>query len=180
MLGNAVVPFAVRRAFEYLINAATNAVYENHVSNRITTKLPAISISNGSIIRSKRSILSVIISREDEKTASEDESTQDMKLLLIPDAYGSDKPSKAQEKNIVREPIPLARWATPVSKSYFVANRLTKRTADNLHVQLRFERSTPEHTRGYQVSARFVEWMMGFPIQPVHLKMKPRVYVSAS
>lgn len=162
LLGNAVVPQAVRRAFDYLVSVAGvlyNDIFNDHRMYRPDEAFQIKWPTNGSFLTVKG-----LLTVRDEKPVPVEKSPPPLpSLILLPESFSTNKPLKPNPEKLITRPMPLARWATPVSKSFYVANCLTKRTADNLHVQLRFERSTPDRLRGCQASPRFVEWMMGYP-----------------
>lgn len=55
-------------------------------------------------------------------------------------------------------------WATPRHNMTGASAAITRRTKGDLPTQVRFERSTPNHLRpGGAVNPVFVEWLMGYP-----------------
>ena len=62
-----------------------------------------------------------------------------------------------------RKPVIKQMWATPTASALGPANYLTTRSDHALPSQVRFERGTPDRLRGGRLSARWVEWLMGFP-----------------
>lgn len=85
-------------------------------------------------------------------------------IELLPDAYDSGRePSPLQTSERVTGPIKKRLWATPSYSFLGAANFLTTRNERHLQTQVRFERHTPEEARGKPINPRFVEWLMGFP-----------------
>ena len=89
----------------------------------------------------------------------------DHSLVFDPGVFKSaKKPSKLQTSPLVTKPITARRWATPRFGIVSAANYLTQRSLRDLPSQARFERSTPDGMRQGQISAEFVEYLMGYPI----------------
>jgi hypothetical protein len=64
----------------------------------------------------------------------------------------------------VLEAVPASGWATPRRGLFYATRVLSERTTGDLPTQLRFQVATPDHLRSGQSSARFVEWLMGYPV----------------
>ena len=89
----------------------------------------------------------------------------DMQLTFDPHTYQTGKPrNKLQTALLLELPVVARRWTTPRHGNVTAANVLTQRTLRDLPSQVRFERGTPDELRSGQISAEFVEYMMGYPI----------------
>lgn len=85
------------------------------------------------------------------------------KLNLVFDPSTFSRPVTGNlSREIFKTPQKHDAWSTPRHSS-IVANVLTERTIRDLPTQVRFERRTPDHLRGGVLNPQFVEWMMGFP-----------------
>lgn len=57
----------------------------------------------------------------------------------------------------------LDRWTTPRTGGIGACNVLTERASHDLSSQVRFERGTDDSTRHGSLNPEFIEWMMGYP-----------------
>lgn len=73
------------------------------------------------------------------------------------------RPSPLKKYPPLPAPVRAKCWATPRHGMTGAANVLTQRTVRDLPCQVRFERSTPDALRGGAVNPEFVEWLMGYP-----------------
>lgn len=77
----------------------------------------------------------------------------------------SEMPTSVSKK--VRSPIitetTLKTFSTPRKGSVIACKTLTERSARDLPTQLKFAEDTPQEDRQYQMSANWVEWLMGYP-----------------
>lgn len=91
--------------------------------------------------------------------------THTFQLEFVPGAFKSKVPPRTTlTSGVHTEPVRSTHWGTPVySKISGPANFLTRRHGTTLLTQIRFERDTPDHLRGCKINPEFVEWLMGFP-----------------
>lgn len=82
-------------------------------------------------------------------------------LVLDPKAHDG-VPAGTITAGIVRSPITINSWSTPRRTSH-VSNVLTNRTWRDLPTQVRFEHRTPDTIRHGMIHPCFVEWLMGYP-----------------
>jgi len=148
LLGNAVVSYAARKAYEYLLTQDNN-------TNTEVFEIP----KHGYATKTKSGNIHVFsIQKKDSKCRT-------LNLVLDPKIYTSTKPPHSfLATDLVKTSIKINRWGTPTSSTLGPANYLTERSKIPLHTQVRFELSTPNALRKGRVSPEFVEWMMGYPI----------------
>ena len=86
-----------------------------------------------------------------------------LSLTISPKSFVSKRRQIVENPSrTVTAPIHMSAWSTPRSVTCG-AHVLTERMARDLPTQVRYEEDTPEKLRSGQVSATFVEWMMGYP-----------------
>lgn len=77
----------------------------------------------------------------------------------------SELPKTVSKK--VRSPLvtctTLRTWSTPRKGMVMSCRVLTERSARDLPTQVVFAEDTPDEDRKYQISANWVEWLMGYP-----------------
>jgi hypothetical protein len=85
--------------------------------------------------------------------------------VIIPPKVDKRKPlNPAIGRQILTEPVKLARWSTPRYGNTAAVNVLTERTVLDLASQIRYEKRTPKRLRDKgHANAEFLEWMMGYP-----------------
>jgi site-specific DNA-cytosine methylase len=87
-----------------------------------------------------------------------------VRVVLDPRTFKTSKPpSKHLRHTPLKDPLTLRRWATPRYSITSASNYLTERTQRDLPTQVRFERQTPTRLKACELEARFVEWLMGYP-----------------
>ncbi len=87
-----------------------------------------------------------------------------LNLVFDPAAYRASKPPSASiTTERIKAPVPALRWATPRYGITGGSNYLTARTIRDLVTQVRFERSTDKATRAGSANPAFCEWLMGYP-----------------
>lgn len=155
LLGNSVVPDAVRHAFIYLVK---DCMATRVVTPSARTKWPMC----GRYIASSASL-----QRHDDLPSALP--NQDPRpLVLVPSSFvgiaRSDADPLLHNSPAVTCDVVLTEWATPRFHCPRPSCRLTRRTLRDLPTQLRFERDTPHDVRKGHVAPEFVEWMMGYPI----------------
>lgn len=88
-----------------------------------------------------------------------------LQLVFDPSAFKPARPpSPLMQLPALTSPVLAKRWATPRHGCTHVVNYITARTLRDLPTQVRFERSTPDQLRAGGVNPAFSEWMMGYPI----------------
>jgi len=156
-LGNSVVPQAAKKAFELLGRTILNAPDE--------PKMPYY-ISN--LYRFQWAYFSgetkVLIERPSfESTRFRHEDFEE--LVIVPGSYESPAPPSAQmTSGLLTSPKGRRAWSTPRHGNPWPCNYLTKRSEMDLGTQMRFEKNTPENLRGLYPAPRFLEWLMGYPM----------------
>jgi hypothetical protein len=88
-------------------------------------------------------------------------------LAMVPASYKAPTSSTRSRllkiEDVHTKPVPFSLWATPRKANYASCQVLTKRSSHDLGTQLRFERDTPNETRGGFANPNFVEWLMSYP-----------------
>ena len=155
VLGNGVVPHAVKRAFELLgamiLDPRRGAPLLLYTRNLLPFKWVTIDAS-GCRRTMRRPVAETSIERFPP-------------LMLLPDAYDSPlPPSRLCNGKFITKPIPLSAWSTPRHANFGASNYLTTRSMNDLGTQIRFEQDTPDALRGGYISVHFLEWLMGYPL----------------
>ena len=154
-LGNSVVPDCVRQAFHLLGRASAQTSKMWRSANRRPWPTHGICMRDADGVVEVRHWLPCLPLR----------TILDCQLVFDPDTYHNAKPrSKLQRTETLSGPTVARRWTTPRHGNVTASNVLTLRTLRDLPSQVRFERDTPDALRGGQISAEFVEYMMGYPI----------------
>jgi site-specific DNA-cytosine methylase len=162
LLGNSVVPDAVRAAFFYLctgfdsidIESATlrvldinDAGYDKHICEHKWPLSGHIS-ARGAYIMYKQPPSRARV----------------LNLVMVGHEGLPPNASKTVTRRLVAPEGVLKRfWATPRHGKGSPSNTLTERTTKDLPTQLRFEKETPQSQRQWYPNPQFVEWLMGFP-----------------
>jgi hypothetical protein len=163
LLGNSVVPEAVRAAFLVLSTGFASTPAGASDVRSVAFRCPpesALSLSPGAMpswghVAPGESPMRVV-SVPKMKSPS-------LKLVFDPKAYrGRKTQHPASESPVLKAPVKATSWSTPRSVTN-AGNVLTERMMRDLPTQVRFEAGTPDGLRGGQVSAAFVEWLMGYP-----------------
>ena len=174
LLGNSVVPDAVRYAFLYLLGGckvvpttlSTPAGYSSVPAKQTTNKPPGRRVFSQGRIEWPRCGM---LAPADRMPLS---CTQlppfrlslNLKLVLDPSRFRTPKPpSDMISQPLLKEPMHLGKWATPRHGCITGVNYITERTARDLPSQVRFEVSTIDRDRAGGVNPNFVEWLMGYP-----------------
>lgn len=167
LLGNSVVPDAVRHAFIYLASKCNNTINES--MNLSELKLVAANDPCDFDEQRVRTYpMCGIIDLDGCVNMHEPpplflQFHIDMQIVLDPNVYVSDKqPSPLMSTEIVKDVIVRKRWSTPRHGMLRPCNYMTERSVRDLPSQVRFERGT-EYRDG-SVNPRFMEWLMGFPL----------------
>lgn len=181
MLGNSVVPDAVRYAFLFLASRCTNtpttlntlvnfsivpAISFSNTSNNfkhtnsllpVETKKPKHTWHSNGIVTTTLDILKVVPLTPFRQQFRK-------KLIIDPKAFISETPpSKLLTSGVLTEPLIRHTWATPRHGAIGMCNYLTMRSCRDLETQIRFERSTPNKLRSGGANPVFIEYLMGYP-----------------
>jgi site-specific DNA-cytosine methylase len=165
MLGNSVVPDAVRLSFLMLFAGFTLSADDLWAATTLKLTRPT---STGKALGkdpTSRRYGSYITGTFERHSLPEGTipPRPDLGLSLVPFIYKTDAVPKAPAKNILHVPRHGALWATPRGANLGASGVLTERTVRDLYTQLRFEKSTPEEDRNGYPNPHWVENLMGFP-----------------
>ena len=163
LLGNSVVPDAVRAAFLLLwtglsesypsITQKTRWTMTRPAHRRPCSKMPACGTLMDAEIE-KCEVPQGIVTRP----------APSSKIILDPACVEKiGKRCVLQKHERLEEEKILYGWATPRHSKTSVSQVLTRRTAQDLPTQLRFEKMTPHASRGQFPNPEWVEHLMGFP-----------------
>jgi hypothetical protein len=170
MLGNSVVPDAVRYAFLYLASRCSAAPRHTLDTDPGFTIVPAVGKGGGP--RDWKiaprdwhttGVVTVLGVVEDVAPPPVFRAQHRRRLTFDPMAFVSTKPaSPLLSSDLIIEPVVQYTWATP-RRSLPLTNFLTARSVRDLATQVRFERGTPKSMRKGCVTPEFVEYLMGYP-----------------
>lgn len=89
-----------------------------------------------------------------------------IQLVFDPKTYvappGTRTSSLLKKEAILTKPFKKNQWATPRAGNTHACHSLTTRSVGDLPSQVRFERSTPDGDRGFNMSVEWVEHLMGY------------------
>jgi len=166
LLGNTVVPSAVRVAFVMLFTGLSIDVDTLLDMREYTFQIPSATavISKDDVVASKTGVwddgfCSVV------PPAMTTRLYRSLNLVLDPGSWVTDKPrmhSSAHQtpSPLISHRVNLPLWATPRCQMG-CSNYLSRRTKTDLRTQIRFEQNTRDKA-GY-ISPEFVEWLQGYP-----------------
>lgn len=176
LMGNSVVPDAVRYAFLYLASRFTHVPVRSlstksgwHVEPAPRPSSAAVHLARaGEPPKLKRWPRCCIYTPAGEMVPhpSLPPYRPGLQLKLVFDSHLYKAPQGYSELKIypiLRRPVVAKSWATPRHGVTGASNALTQRTVRDLPSQVRFERSTPNRLRPGAVNPVFVEWLMGYP-----------------
>jgi DNA (cytosine-5)-methyltransferase 1 len=179
LLGNSVVAPAVAHTWNILAVAANTVLKTNTVlpivsksvnqKTRIKNGFSLATSSLGTVYDTKnwsQFLMSLGLSARDQALLDPTPKKYhwQKKLRLDPNIYKrlpTSKPLKAQQKNLIVNPITRKRWGTPLFSEISPCTLLTKRSASTLFTQILFEEDTKNRTN--PVNANYVEFMFGYP-----------------
>ncbi len=165
LLGNSVIPDAVRAAFLYLTNQArrtASAAQQSGMQHMINRATSAARLTrsmtwprNGCVHDGTIYTLSALAA-----------TPHDFGIMLLPRAYKP--PRSVGSKHLVHEfittPVHRQLWGTLTkADANLQSHFLTRRSMKKVAVQLRFDANTPDTLRPGEISAEFAEWLMGIP-----------------
>jgi hypothetical protein len=195
MLGNAVVPDAVRRALLHLARAWLGGVRDAAAGAGGARKLGrsgsgvghwlanafgrgcALCRAHASETWPQCGRLTAGASRmalpAPNQTASPPAPPARLHLTFDPSVYKPQAPPPSATPDhtspAITAPVQATAWATPRHGCTSASRRLSMRTVRDLPTQVRFEVDTPDALRGGVVNPEWVEWLMGFPQGWTHL-----------
>lgn len=160
MLGNSVVPDAVRAAFLMLWTGTTIPQIAFKAGTYVVTPpTPGTSVVSGNQcpygMYDGRMMVTIPPPILPKKPA--------LKLVLHP--AGVPQPTKlnpAITTDIITEPVNFTLWSTPRHGNTGPSRVLTMRSKGDLPTQLRYEKKTPKKMRLGHPSADWVDWLMGY------------------
>jgi len=87
-----------------------------------------------------------------------------LKIVVDPASYRGGRPPVGKvSRAFISRPIEYSSFHTPRHESH-TSNALTERTIMDLPTMIRYERETPDEVRGGVIEPKFVEWLMGYRI----------------
>lgn len=160
LLGNSVVPDAVRRAFVFLLARCDDSrvgfvpavrAKKKKRRDRYRYSYPACGVVRTDGVVEDHAAPAPSVSRKKQLT-----------LVFDPRRFRSRKPaSPLLTSRLVTSRVHARSWATPRHGMLRACNYLTTRSIRDLPTQVRFERGSLHPAGG--VSPEFVEWLMGYP-----------------
>jgi site-specific DNA-cytosine methylase len=174
MMGNSVVPDAVRLAFLTLIGGF-RTVQGCSTAQHTTTHLLGIPVSvktvplqylqaspmQASLIPSSWGYISPESPSILYKVNRPKMAKPKLKLTFDPRLYKAHAKG-AVTSDLLTKPVKRIVWNTPRHTSH-TSNVMTMRALRDLPSQVRFEVNTPNHLRKGIIHPQFVEWLMGYP-----------------
>ena len=167
LLGNSVVPDAVRFAFLYMLSR--NAVNIESLSpSRVELTNPTNTFVKTVKKKKQRYPKSGVFSPIAGKFDAFEPVFPSVSLsypgpVIDPASFASDKPPSPLLKTaLITEIHRMPKWSTPRHSLTGACNYLTERSIRDLPTQVRFAQDTLH--REWPVSAEFLEFLMGFPI----------------
>lgn len=158
LLGNSLVPEAARVAFKYLSRLAQTLAAHGIMEGARPPMKSDRFLKYGFTIKNQ---LYVIPKAWRPQLAV----CKPRPFVLDPAMYTPSKP-RIRVKHFsgyITEPFVKNFYATPrYGNCYYMAQRLTRRSKNDLGTQLRYMRNN-EYPKGKYVNVHFVEWLMGFP-----------------
>ena len=170
MLGNSVVPDAVRYAFLYLASRC-NRVPTSLSTPRGLVFVPAAAAAappkkkqTVEVAYPVQGIVRVDMELERVEALPHFREPVPRVLVFDPSKYVATKPQSALiTTELLRRPETRHAWSTP-RHSMPLTNYLTRRSVGDLPTQVRFEVKTPQRLRRGVVSPEFVEYLMGYQL----------------
>ena len=165
MLGNAVVPDAVRLAFMMLFTGFTLSTDQLWNATHLTLTRPVPTGKPLGTQTAQRRYGSCINGTFERHTLPEGTvpPRPDLQLSLVPYSYKSSSTPKAPAHHILKRPRHRSLWASPRGSNLGASGVLTERSVRDLYTQLRFEKSTQDEQRYMYPNPVWVEHLMGFP-----------------
>ena len=163
LMGNSVVPDAVRLSFLRLVSGGSATTLGN-------TKIEYKGFTDMRPSTSALKYRSIYVVPAGSKTIHKMAPTveipvrdDDLKIVLDPKLRPlPDKRSPTQLHPNITKPVHFKTWATPAHSQVYAQLVMTKRSIHTLATQIRFERKTTN--REGVLAPRFAEWLMGYPL----------------
>lgn len=163
MLGNSVVPDAVRLAFMTLFTDFRTPPEELWTAETISLAKPSPGIGLLPDAGSGRFWGSLVNGVAARKPRTISVPKPDYNLQIDPKCYVHHKPSKADPDKLVTEPFTRRIWGSIRGGALGSVAHPTERTRGELLSMLRFEKDTPDHLRAGRATVGWISWLMGFP-----------------
>jgi site-specific DNA-cytosine methylase len=166
MLGNSVVPDAVRLAFLMLWSGFTKGAAELWTATSLDVTRPRRQKRLGTTTRSEARRYGSCIDGAWWRHDLPPETVPpppNYGLELVPFAIPAPATTKAPDDNIAHAPVLRRMWASPRGANLGSSVVLTRRNCRDLYTQLRFERRTPDALRPGYTNPEWVEHLMGYP-----------------
>lgn len=160
MLGNSVVPDAVRAAFLMLWTGTTNPKIAFKAGTYVVTPPRP-----GAVVPPGRQCPYGMYDGRAMVTIAPPIIPKKPALKLVLDPAGVPQPDKinpAITTDIVTAPVNFTVWSTPRHGNTGPCRVLTMRSKGDLPTQLRYEKKTPKKLRLGHPSADWVDWLMGY------------------
>lgn len=169
MLGNSVVPDAVRLAFITMASAYSTPVTRETLRKLKTLQFARFDVNNlaGKIhtLTAKHKLNTNtwgVVTPDKSTFVITKPAMAKPELNLTFDPHAFHKPvSGLVSAKLVETRVSARSWGTP-RFTVPMCNVLTQRSIRDLPTQVRFEKSTPNNLREGVIHPAFVEWMMGF------------------
>ena len=170
LLGNSVVPDAVRCAFLLLWTGLSDSLQGILARKSWTLQPPAKRAPHTATDPSVAGAFMLgdtathRVPHPKDIPPNPKESTS---ITLVPSSY---KPPPTQKKNpfqtakVITKPVVLRGWASPRAGMTHACYVLTERSQRDIQTQLRYEKSTPQADRGGIPNPDWLDWLMGFPV----------------
>ena len=175
LMGNSVVPDAVRMAFFFLASMFDKDARPDARELSFAALGGALATLPASTVRAhgwprcgaalpNGRVLVAQPPTEANKYVLSKRAHSATRIVLVPSAFRPTKPpSKLLALPVLKSPKTMAYWSTPRHGITSTTNYITERTAKDLQTQVRFEKATPDSLRGCSVHPGFTEWLMGYP-----------------
>ena len=163
LLGNSVVPDAVRYAFCYLARGGSKSSFTaSHIEpvKETAKTLVAQRLPYPSCGCSTRGVLAALKTKPDTLPLHD----PSFRLVIDPHVFQAPIPPNHLLTSRLRKPFVQTTWATPSYGNIDTANYLTERNKRaTIAVQVRFARDTPNGDRTLPINPELIEWIMGYP-----------------
>ena len=165
MLGNSVVPDAVRYAFLFLVSRCSIVPKSLNTPARFSLAPPRDAVHGQHSEWPSTGIVDINGNIAKVRSLGAFREPFNQGLVFDPKVFETSKaPSPHLTTGILTEPVKRDLWATPRHKNTRAANYLTHRGVKDLGTQIRFERGTRNELRGGHMTPEFVEYLMGYEI----------------
>jgi hypothetical protein len=177
MLGNSVVPDAVRCAFMYLLSPDPDVDIRSSTAGFVALADGAAAAASRRRWRWGPTLpkCAQVNGRTLHELAPVRHRPRRFRITLDPRAFRQTRAAETPRDvgPLVTKPEKRALWGT-LTKNDGTGNVLTERNKKKIMVQVRFEERTPDRVRAGRMTAEFAEWVMGFPIDWTRLTTPQR------